>query len=55
MQIDNLSELPKNKRPTDQILWDGTSEELDSWLERVFSNNGKEDLNTNIIIDDIEE
>lgn len=52
MQIDNLSELPKAKRPPDSILWDGTSEELDNWLERVFDN--KSDVNTNILIDDVE-
>lgn len=36
-QIDNLNELPKTKRPPDYIIWDGTSEELDEWLDRVLS------------------
>jgi hypothetical protein len=35
-QIDNLHELPKEKRPTDEIIWDGTSEELDEWLDKVL-------------------
>jgi hypothetical protein len=37
-QIDNLNELPKEKRPNDEIIWDGTSEEMDEWLDRVLSN-----------------
>lgn len=35
-QIDNLNELPKEKRPTDDIIWEGTSEDLDEWLEKVL-------------------
>ena len=35
-QIDNLNELPKEKRPTDDIIWDGTSEEMDEWLDKVL-------------------
>lgn len=52
MQIDNLSELPKEKRPPDSILWEGTSEELDDWLDRVFDTN--KPVNTEFLIDDIE-
>jgi hypothetical protein len=52
MQIDNLSELPKEKRPPDSILWEGTSEDLDDWLDRVFDTN--KPVNTDFIIDDIE-
>jgi len=36
LQVDNLSELPKEKRPPDTILWWGTAEELDEWLEKVL-------------------
>jgi hypothetical protein len=35
-QIDNLSELPKAKRPPDKILWDGTGDELEEWLDKVI-------------------
>jgi hypothetical protein len=35
-QIENLNELPKEKRPTEDIIWDGTSEDLDEWLEKVL-------------------
>jgi hypothetical protein len=36
IQIDSMNELPKEKRPPDKILWDGTSEEMDRWFEDVF-------------------
>lgn len=51
MQIDNLNELPKDKRPPDSIIWDGTSEEIDEWLDRVFSNEKNE---VDLVIDEIE-
>lgn len=35
-QIDSFMELPQEKRPTDKMIWDGSSEEIDKWLERVF-------------------
>lgn len=35
-QIDNLNELPKEKRPTEDIIWDGTAEDLEEWLDKVF-------------------
>lgn len=41
MQIDNLNELTKDKRPTDEMIFEGSNEELDRWLDRVLS--GKEE------------
>ena len=38
-QIDNLNELPKEKRPPEDIIWDGSSEELDDWLDKVLGTN----------------
>jgi len=35
-QVDNLMELPKEKRPPEAILWWGTPEELEDWLDKVF-------------------
>lgn len=35
--LDNLSELPKDKRPSDKLVFDGTREELEKWLEDVLS------------------
>lgn len=36
LQVDNLLELPKAKRPPDTILWWGTSEDLEEWLDKVM-------------------
>lgn len=44
LQIDSLNELEKNKRPPDSIVWDGTSEDLDNWLDSVFNRKEKSDL-----------
>lgn len=52
-QIDNLSELPKEKRPPDSIIWDGTTEDLDDWLDRVFNKNEKQSVD--LLITEIEE
>jgi hypothetical protein len=53
-QIDNLNTLPKEKRPPDDMIWDGTSEDIDEWLNKVFDiKEGNKDQT--IIITDIEE
>lgn len=52
-QIDSFNELPKEKRPPDDIVWDGTSDDIDEWFDEVFKK-GK-DANQEIIITDIEE
>ena len=52
-QIDNLNELPKEKRPPTEIIWDGTSDELEEWLESVLSS-PKNKKEVEFIINDIE-
>ncbi len=50
-------ELPKAKRPPDTILWWGTTEDLDEWLDKVLgTSERKEDENIDFIIrqEDIE-
>jgi len=37
-QIDNLSELPKEKKPPEDLIWNGSPEELEDWLSKVFDN-----------------
>lgn len=44
MQIDSLNELPKDKRPPDDIIWNGTSRDLDDWLDRVFDRKKSNDI-----------
>lgn len=45
MQVDNFNELPEEKRPPDSILWWGTLEEIEKWIDVAISgkkeNNGK--------------
>lgn len=47
-QIDNLNELPKEKRPPDSLIWEGTSEELDDWLDKVFDKKIKDTVDVYI-------
>jgi hypothetical protein len=47
-----LNELPEEKRPPELMLWDGTPEEIDSWLKRVMG--GKSDSTAELIIKDNE-
>lgn len=51
-QIDGLNELPKEKRPPDLMIWDGTGNELESWLNEVLGN--KKQTTTDIIIGNVE-
>jgi hypothetical protein len=37
LQLDNLSEMPKEKRPPDYMIWWGTSEDLEDWIDNVYS------------------
>lgn len=39
-QIDSFSELPKEKRPTDDIIWYGTQRDIDEWFKKVFKTKG---------------
>lgn len=39
LQIDNLNELSKDKRPPDRIIWEGSSEDLEEFLDRVLYKN----------------
>jgi len=50
--VDALSELPKEKKPPELMIWDGSPEELDRWLEEVMS--GKKETKATFVIDDVE-
>jgi hypothetical protein len=52
-QIDGLNELPKEKRPPELTIWDGSPEELDKWIDDVFDN--KKQRVTDIMIEKVEE
>lgn len=44
MQIDNLSELGSEKKPPEEMIWEGTPEEIEDWLDRVIKGTGKKEL-----------
>lgn len=55
LQVDNLTELPKEKRPPDSILWWGSPEELEDWLDKVMHHEEPEpDIGFVIQSEDIE-
>lgn len=36
MQVDNFNEMSKEKRPTEDMIWNGTPEELEKWVEEAY-------------------
>jgi len=42
-QIDSLNELPKEKRPTEFMVWEGTSDDIERWLDKVFPKDSKKE------------
>ena len=38
IQVDSMYELPKEKRPPEKMLWEGSSKEIDEWFDKVFKN-----------------
>lgn len=53
-QLDGLSELPKDKQPTLDIVWDGSPEDLDEWIDRVLDRKNTTTI-TDINLSEIEE
>jgi hypothetical protein len=51
-QIDNLSELPKEKRPSEWHIWWAYPEEMEKWLDRIIS--GKSTKKAELIISEDE-
>lgn len=50
IQLDSFNELPKEKQPPEHMVWYGTPEELNDWIERVVIKN--EPAMTTLIISD---
>lgn len=42
-QIDSLMELPKDKRPPDDVLWHSNPDRLEEWLDDVLGRKNKDD------------
>jgi len=55
IQVSNLQEIPKDKRPPDLMIWDKPNEDIDEWLELVYDRKEKSASNEfQIEIKDIE-
>ncbi len=39
-QVSSFNEMQKEKRPPDKIVWWGTEDEIDDWLDRVYNREG---------------
>ena len=52
-QIDSLSEVGKAKMPTPEIIWDGTPEMMDEWIDRVLDNKNQDTV-TGIDLSEVE-
>ncbi len=52
MQVDSINELPKEKRPSDHLIWDASSDELEDWFDRIFKK--KEQTIAEVVFDDNE-
>lgn len=50
-QIDSFNELPKEKRPDDKLIWEGTAEEIEDWFDRVFDRKKRGNANDTVYID----
>ena len=51
-QVDGFNELPSEKRPPDLMIWDGTGEEIEDWLDKVLRN--KQPQIAEFVIDKVE-
>ena len=51
-QVDNLNELPEEKRPPELMVWDGSVDELNDWIEDTLS--GKRNTKADVLIDNVE-
>jgi hypothetical protein len=55
IQLDNLNELPKDKRPPERTIWEGSSKDIDDWIDKVFDKKKKKDFDkAEIVIMDFE-
>jgi len=57
IQLDNLNELPKEKRPPEKLFWDGSSTELESFFDTIFNRKTRRNTSTHkdMLVLDIDE
>jgi hypothetical protein len=55
LQVSSLQEMPKDKKPPELTIWDGTSEDIDEWIDKVYGGKEKTEAYENeFVIHDIE-
>lgn len=42
LQVDNLNELPKEKRPPEHMIWYGTPDDIENWIDKIYDRKGPE-------------
>jgi hypothetical protein len=54
-QVDNLMEMPQDKRPPDIMIWDGKPEDIEDWIDKVY-NTKKQEIDKPLMVnlDEIE-
>ena len=53
--MSSFNEMPKEKRPPELTIWDGTSEDVDAWIDKVYgSKEATEQFQSEFIITDVE-
>jgi hypothetical protein len=50
--VDNINELPEEKRPPELMIWDGSVDELNEWIDNTLSR--KQRSTADIVIDNVE-
>ena len=54
LQIDNLNQLPKEKRPPEWMIWDSPPEQIEEWIDKVFNRKKQEPTEVIIMESEIE-
>lgn len=50
--MDNINELPEEKRPPELMIWDGSVDDINEWIDSTLS--GKRKSTADIVIDNVE-
>jgi hypothetical protein len=50
IQIDNLNQLPEEKRPPENVLWHSNPDKLDEWLDKTLNKKEKKVIPQDTIV-----
>ena len=54
MQLDNLNQLPSEKRPPEWMIWDRPPEDIEEWLDTVYGKKEPDTVELEILESEIE-